>query len=320
MRWTLAGVAGVVLLLQPFYFSLWRQSSGPAGGRATCLARPCDADGRGDLQAGGIEDHQLKDNLIRQGAALIEGGRTVGADVICSQLAVRSCHLDLSVPGPSVSDPAQLFRVAKDSVVVVGGLYKCNQCSHWHADTASGFVISPDGAVVTNYHVVDGSRQRALVVMTADSHVYPVQRVLAASRADDLAILKVDAEGLQPLSLADSSNAAPVGSAVSIISHPDGRFYCYTAGVVSRYMKTELAGPAVDAVAVTADYARGSSGAPVLNSQGQVVAVVSSTESIYYTEDGQRQRDFQMVFRTCIPATSLWKMIRPTRQLARGAL
>ena len=74
----------------------------------------------------------------------------------------------------------------------------------------------------------------------------------------------------------------------------------------------------VDAVAVTADYARGSSGAPVLNSQGQVVAVVSSTESIYYSEDGQRQRDFQMVFRTCIPSSSLWKMIRSTNQLAGG--
>ena len=172
---------------------------------------------------------------------------------------------------------------------------------------------------MTNYHVVDSSTKRGLVVMTADAHVYPVQRVLAASRADDLAILKVDAEGLQPLALAGSSDAAPVGSAVSIISHPDGRFYCYTAGVVSRYMKTELGGPEVEAVAVTADYARGSSGAPVLNGQGQVVAVVSSTESIYYTEDGQRQRDFQMVFRTCIPCTSLRKMIRPTSQLARGA-
>ena len=81
-------------------------------------------------------------------------------------------------------------------------------------------------------------------------------------------------------------------------------------------MKTELAGQPVDAVAVTADYARGSSGAPVLNGQGQVVAVVSSTESIYYTEDGQRQRDFQMVFRTCIPTSNLLRMVRPVSQMA----
>ena len=318
MRWMLAAVAGALLLLTSAYFSFLRPSFGPSRGQANRAASPCQDADVAHLQAAGIEDRLLKSSLIRQGVALIEGRRTIGAAVLNKQLAVSSCQLDLPPAGPSVSDSAELFRIAKDSVVVVGGLYKCSKCSRWHADTASGFVISPYGAVVTNYHVVDCSTERALVVMTADSHVYPVERVLAASRADDLAILKVDAEGLQPLTLAGGVDAAPVGSAVSIISHPDGRFYCYTAGVVSRYMKTELAGQEVDAVAVTADYARGSSGAPVLNSQGQVVAVVSSTESIYYSEDGQRQRDFQMVFRTCIPSSSLWKMIRSTSQLAGG--
>ena len=315
MRWMLAAVSGVLLLLQPAYFHFLRDCSGPNCSQTHCLPSSCQG-ARGDhLEAACVEDRILQDNLIRQGAALIERGRTVGTAVLCQQLEVASCQLDLPPPGPMVSDPARQFLVAKDSVVVVAGLYKCNKCSRWHADMASGFVIGADGAVVTNYHVVDFSTDRAMVVMTADSHVYPVQRVLAASRADDLAILKVDAEGLRPLALAGST-AAPVGSAVSIISHPDGRFYCYTAGIVSRYMKTELGGEAVDAVAVTAEYARGSSGAPVLNDQGQVVAVVSSTESIYYSEDGQRQRDLQMVFRTCVPAASLLRMIRPAGQLA----
>ena len=316
MRWTLAVVTGVLLLLQPAYFLLLRQGSSPSRGQPSGSASRCQ-DARGDhLQAAGVEDRVLKDNLIRQGVTLIERGRTVDAATLRKQLGVSSCQLDLPLSGPSVADPAELFRIAKDSVVIVGGLYKCSKCSHWHANIASGFVISSTGAVVTNYHVVDSSTERAVVVMTADSHVYPVQRVLAASRADDLAILKVDAAGLQPLPLADSAAAAPVGSAVSVISHPDGRFYCYTAGVISRYMKTESAGQQVEAVAVTADYARGSSGAPVLNNQGQVVAVVSSTESIYYSEDGQRQRDLQMVFRTCIPAGSLLKMVRPASQMA----
>jgi S1-C subfamily serine protease len=312
----LAAVTGVLLLLQPGYFFFLRQCSGPGHNQANGLASRCqDTDGD-HLQTAGIEDQVLKDNLIRQGVALLERGQTLDAALLGKQLGIAACQLDVPPSGPSVRDPAELFRIAKDSVVVVGGLYKCNKCSHWHADTASGFVISSTGAVVTNYHVVDSSAKRGLVVMTADSHVYPVQRVLAASRADDLAILKVDAEGLQPLPLAGSPAAAPVGSAVSVISHPDGRFYCYTAGVVSRYMKIRAAGQQVDAVAVTADYARGSSGAPVLNNQGQVVAVVSSTESIYYTEDGQRQLNLQMVFRTCIPTASLLRMIRPAGQMA----
>jgi len=316
MRWTLAALTGVLLLLQSAYFHFLRPGSRLECGQSHGLASHCQDDRRDHLEAVCLEDRRLKNNLIRQGVALIERGRTVGSAVLGKQLEVTSCQLDLTPPGPTVSDPAELFLMAKDSVVVVGGIHKCNQCARWHADTASGFVISSRGAVVTNYHVVDSSTERALVVMTSDSHVYPVERVLAASRADDLAILKVDAEGLRPLTLAGSTAVAPIGSAVSIISHPDGRFYCYTAGVVSRYMRTELGGGEVDAVAVTAEYARGSSGAPVLNRLGHVVAVVSSTESIYYTEDGQRQRDLQMVFRTCVPAPSLMELIRPPSQLA----
>ena len=316
MRWTLALVTGLLLLLQTGYFVFWRHCACVSCEQANPSANRClDADSD-HVNVASIEDQALKSNLIRQGVSLIERGQTVEGAELAKQLGVTACQLDVSPPGSSVSDQTELFRVAKDSVVVVGGLYKCNKCTRWHANLASGFVLSSNGAIVTNYHVIEASTERGLVVMTADSHVYPVRRVLAASRADDLVILQVDAENLQPLPVADSATAAPVGSAVSVISHPDGRFFCYTAGVVSRYMKIQAAGQTADAMAITADYARGSSGAPVLNSQGQVVAVVSSTESIYYTQEGQRQLNLQMVFRTCIPASSLLRMLRPVNQVA----
>jgi len=160
--------------------------------------------------------------------------------------------------------------------------------------------------------------------MTADQRVFPVEEVLAASRADDLAILRISAKGLQPLPIAETPAAAQVGSAVGVISHPDGRFYCYTSGIISRYMKIHSAGQQVDAVSITADYARGSSGAPVLNREAQVVAIVMSTESVYYTEDEGQQHNLQMVFKTCIPARSLRKLVRSDgslsaeRQVARS--
>jgi len=316
MRWTLAAIAGVLLLLQPAYFFFWKQCGYSACDQAGLAASRCqDADhDRGETL--GIEDRVLKSTLIRQGVSLIEGGRAVDAAVLVKQLDAATCQLDLPRNGPSISDSAELFRFAKESVVVVGGLYKCNKCVRWHVNIASGFVLSSDGAIATNYHVVDSPTERTLVVMTADSRVYPVQRVLAASRPNDLAILQVEAEGLRPLPLADSTPPAPVGSAVSVISHPDGRFFCYTAGVISRYMKIQATGGQADAVAITAEYARGSSGAPVLNGQGQVVAVVSSTESIYYTQDSGQQRNLQMVFRTCVPVASLQSMVRPAGQIA----
>jgi len=315
MRGTLALVTGL-LLLQTGYVLVGHRCSCDACLHTDRAASPCaDAD-NDHVGAASIEDQVLKGNLLRQGTALVEGGQMVPGAVLAEQLGVPACPLAISPPVTNVSDQTELFRVAKESVVVVGGLYKCDKCTRWHANTASGFVLTADGAVVTNYHVVEASSERALVVMTADSHVYPVRGILAASRVDDLVILKVDAQGLRPLPLADSEAAAPVGSTVSVISHPDGRFFCYTAGVVSRYMKVPSGGRTADAMAITADYARGSSGAPVLNDRGQVVAVVSSTESIYYTQDGQRQMNLQMVFRTCIPTSSLRRMLRPMNQVA----
>ena len=319
MRWTLIVIAGMLLLLQPVYL-FWLKPCEHAACRATNLAADRCQDAEHERAAAvSLEDRAIKRLLIREGVALIERGRAVGTAQLSKQLGERSCELDLPRSRPSISDPAELFRWAKESVVIVGGLYKCDQCTLWHVNIASGFVISAQGAIVTNHHVVDTTNERTMVVMTADSQVYPVQRVLAASPADDLAILQVDARGLQPLPLADGADAAPVASAVSVISHPDGRFFCYTSGVISRYMKIPAGGRSVDAVAITAEYARGSSGAPVLDSQGQVVAVVSATESIYYTQDAGQQRNLQMVFRTCVPVAGLRNMLRPVGQIASWA-
>jgi len=263
-----------------------------------------------------IEDRLVENRLTEEGERLITLGRTTPARVLIQQLGRNRCQLNLPQQVPVVQDPVELFQVAKDSVVVIAGLYRCERCSQWHTSIASGFVVASSGAVVTNYHVVDNPNQETMVAMTADQRVFPVEEVLAASRADDLAILKVAADDLRPLPVANASAAAPVGSTVSVVSHPDGRFYCYTSGIVSRYMRIRSAGQHVDAVSITADYARGSSGAPVLSSQGMVVAVVMSTESIYYTEDGQRQRNLQMVFKTCIPSKSLHKLVQPYGQAA----
>lgn len=290
----------------------WRSASCPADS-ATAGLRACDNDQGAHREATAIEDEELKRRLIREGTRLIQAGRTVRARTLVDQLQLPPNP----IPLPAVETgggSGDLFSQAKASVVVVSALYHCRKCVQMHATSASGFVIAREGVVVTNYHVVEDPSVHTLVVMTNDRRVLPVEQVLAASRADDLAILKVAASDLVPLPLAASSAEAPIGSSVMVISHPDGQYYCCTAGIVSRYFKTRSEGQLVDAVAITADYARGSSGAPVLNARGQVVGVVQSTESIYYTETGQQQRDLQMVFKTCIPAGSLWKLLQDSHR------
>jgi S1-C subfamily serine protease len=288
------------------------ESSGPSNRMVRC-SQQCQDRQLQHLEPVSIEDQQIERQLVEQGGRLIEAGQTVDMQVLIGQLRRRSCRLQLPPAESSPRDPVQLYRAAKEAVVVVAGLYKCRNCARWHATSASGFAISSRGAIATNHHVVDDPNLNTLVVMTADQRVYPVQEVVAASQADDVAILKISAEDLVPLPLAADRSAAPVGSDVHVVSHPDGKFYCYTSGIISRHTKIPSAGHQVDATSITADYARGSSGAPVLNRFGQVVAIVMSTESVYYSENSRYQRDLQMVFKTCIPSVSLRKLIREDR-------
>jgi hypothetical protein len=257
----------------------------------------------------GMEDRVLRQHLAEQGTLLLDQGLTADMDALIKQLNVDRCQLNLPVPEVVASDPVALYAKARDSVVVVCGLGYCDKCHKLHPSTASGFLISSSGAIVTNYHVVDNPEKKALVVMTADRHVYPVKRVLAADRAEDLAILQIDAENLSARPLPLAPEPLPVGSPVSVISHPDGRYFCFTSGVVSRHETTRSYDETVERLLITADFGRGSSGAPVFNSQGQVVGIVKSTDSVYYLPKNDDPKRLQMVFKICVPSTSLRKLI-----------
>ena len=63
-------------------------------------------------------------------------------------------------------------------------------------------------------------------------------------------------------------------------------------------------------MAITADYAKGSSGAPVLNSKGEVVGMVSATNSIYYNKERGQNQNLQMVIKSCIPVDAIRRLIR----------
>jgi S1-C subfamily serine protease len=268
------------------------------------------ADGKAETRtkSAAIDDAQILRSIDAQAARLIEAGKTRPASELIGQLSRKSCDLRLPKPSAKALAADELYEQCRRSVLIMAGIYKCEKCGKNHASPATGFVLSESGAVVTNYHVVNAPKNITLVAMTAEGTVYPVKEVLAASAAYDVAIVQVDASGLAPAPIAPD---ARVGSDVFIISHPDGRFFTLSRGIVARYGTVVRDRHKVPMLQVTAEYAKGSSGGPVLSSAGSVVGMVSSTSSVYYTEDHGKQENLQMVFNQCVPAGQILELVRP---------
>ena len=214
---------------------------------------------------------------------------------------VKQPKADLKLPKTKLRNVEE----ARKAVVVVGGVYKCNKCTRWHVAPASGFLIAED-LVVTNYHVVNNPERSSMAVRFFDGRVFMVEDVVASSERYDLAVLRVPKTGIKPIALGPE---APVGSKVDMISHPNQNFYTLSEGRVARYFVTKRNRKSVPAMAITADFGKGSSGAPVLNENGQVVGVAASTESLYYTEKDGVQENLQMVFKNCVPVSQLRELI-----------
>jgi S1-C subfamily serine protease len=192
------------------------------------------------------------------------------------------------------------------SVAALSSVYKCGKCSKWHlSGSATTWCLAADGVFVTNYHVFESPKGAVMGVCTVDGKVAAVTEILAADRAADVCIYRVDGAGFRPLALAPP---VPVGTKVRVISHPEGRFFFQSSGEIGRYHRRPGRGdtPASTWMSVTADFARGSSGGPVVDELGRVVGMVSNTQSIYYEASGKEPKGpLQMVVKNCVPVESI---------------
>jgi putative serine protease PepD len=145
--------------------------------------------------------------------------------------------------------------------------------------TGSGFVVSKDGLIVTNDHVVDGASQVQVKIGTSDK-AQPAQ-VIGADPSRDLALLKVDAANLPTLTLGDSSKVS-VGDPTYAIGNPFGLDHTLTTGIVSA-LQRNLQAPdgATISGAIQTDAALnpGNSGGALLNADGKVIGVNSQIQT-----------------------------------------
>lgn len=133
----------------------------------------------------------------------------------------------------------------------------------------SGFIISPDGYVVTNDHVVENATE---VAVTLDDGKTVPAKIVGTDKKTDLALLKITEGG--PYQYADFAKTTPrVGDWVVAIGNPFGLGGTVTAGIVSARGRDIGAGPYDDFLQIDAPVNRGNSGGPSFNLQGQVVGV-----------------------------------------------
>ncbi|MCH2331356.1 MAG: serine protease [Roseibacillus sp.] len=247
-----------------------------------------------------INDRQIVGQMTAKVTEMMDSGSVVEMKTLIDKLKKEpKAKLQLSDAGVASVDEAQ------KAVVVVGGIYKCDRCPDWHVAPASGFLIA-ENLVVTNYHVVDNPERSGLAVRLFDGRMFMGDDVGASSRRYYLAVLRLPKTGIKPIALGLS---APVGAKVDLISHPNRKFYTLSEGRVARYFVIQRNRRPVSAMAITADFGKGSSGAPVLNEDGQVVGIAASTESLYYTENEGIQKNLQMVFKNCVPVSQLRELI-----------
>jgi len=138
--------------------------------------------------------------------------------------------------------------------------------------TGSGFVIDPNGLIVTNAHVVEQAEW--IQVRLADGRRFNGRTVGLDSRVD-LALVRIDATGLPVLPLGDS-NRMRVGEFVLALGHPFGLEQSVSFGIVSRKgAPLTVAAPGFDFIQTDAAINPGNSGGPLVNMAGQVIGVNS---------------------------------------------
>lgn len=134
----------------------------------------------------------------------------------------------------------------------------------------SGFIIDPDGYVVTNNHVIEAAKEIKLIL--ADGREFKAKRV-GSDAATDLALLKVDAKEPLPYLHWGSSEKMEIGDWVVAIGNPFGLGGSITAGLLSGRARDIQAGPYDDFLQTDAAVNRGHSGGPLFDAEGNVIGV-----------------------------------------------
>ena len=182
-------------------------------------------------------------------------------------------------PGEALT-PAQVYAQSVDSVVAISTVVQSNYFGQVTEGTSagSGFILTSDGYVVTNYHVVEGASK--VFVITHNGTEYAAT-VIGYDSSNDVALLKVDATGLPAVTIGSSTDMI-IGDMVVAIGNPLGELAStQTVGYVSgigREVSTDGL-TSIRMIQTDAAINPGNSGGPLFNMRGEVIGITTAKYS-----------------------------------------
>lgn len=179
----------------------------------------------------------------------------------------------------------------------------------WSTSTGSGVLVSEDGLVLTNHHVISGARN--LTVTLWDKRSYPAELVGSDPRTD-VAVLQITGEGPFPFAPIGDSDALRIGHWVLAIGHPFDFQFTVTAGIVSARGRRNIIEEEIqDYIQTDAAVNPGSSGGPLFNLDGEVIGL----NTAIYTPEGGSVQHAGISF--AIPSNMAWRIAQDLQRLGR---
>ena len=191
--------------------------------------------------------------LLLLGAASCGGGRQPTSAPAESPRGVETAR-------SAIRTPAEIAARSTPSVVSV----------RTEQSLGTGFIVSPDGLIATNLHVVAGNAD--ITVTLSDHREFQVTEIWNGDRQRDLVIMRIQAKKLPVIPLGDSDGIHP-GDAIVAIGHPLGLEDTVSNGLVSAVRKLDKG---LTVLQISAPIAPGSSGGPIFNDHGEVIGVATA--------------------------------------------
>src|SRR5215467_9531102 len=185
-------------------------------------------------------------------------------------ITIRTTLLALFIPAAvlaqnhGLKSPSEIAREQSKAVVIIEALDERGSVT----GQGSGFIVTPQGAIVTNLHVVQGAA--SLRVKLPGGDAYKTSDLIDVDDAKDIAVVKIKGFKLPVVTLGDSDKAE-TGEAVIAISSPEGLVNSISTGVISGVRRFDTH----RVFQITAPISNGSSGGALFNSRGEVIGVIT---------------------------------------------